>query len=116
MLDFQDYPYKREVFETLSALRENQEAKTQVPEGWVGRWPDFNAPGVLFRRGQLLWGIWFQMFSAAAKAGKAGIAEHLTRQFIKQMIDRFGFDGDPASNFTDMTARVERSHERERRY
>jgi transcriptional regulator with XRE-family HTH domain len=89
-------PYTREVYEMLSGRREDLVAKLQIPtpspkpRGWM----DLNNPQVLFMRGLVLCSHCLPAYSAAIKAGKREVAEHMIFSFVKQMLKRFGNDSE----------------------
>ena len=88
-------PYTKEVYEMISGRREHLAWKLQIPEKRLKRsWDDLNDPEVLWSRGLTILALWFPVYSAAAKVGKAEIVEHLTSKFNRQMIKRFGTDGE----------------------
>jgi transcriptional regulator with XRE-family HTH domain len=85
-------PYTKEIFEALQARPRAREL-TLTDEV-----QDPKELEMLYMRGVYVCADWFPMYSAATKAGKREIAEHLTLKFLDQMRERFGFDMAAAQN------------------
>jgi hypothetical protein len=98
-------PYTKEIFETLQArpkarglTLEIQSQRSSHTRGPTDEMEDPKELEMLYIRGVYVCADWFPMYSAATKAGKREIVEHLTLKFLEQMRKRFGFDMVAAQN------------------